>query len=260
MNAFKWSCAAVLVAVPLVSSASWLDGRPYIGAGASYSIYDNLHDLASDRDTVTRQRITKNAFGFAFVGGWTFPGNYSLEIGYTDFGDFEVEELISYGSAGSDSVKVDGSMTGKSLGVRYDWLGSDNMNLYGRVGVMRWEMEWDTVQRSVRATPFACNGNMRQDCVGRSTSDTDGSDFYVGVGGQYELMPNFFAYIEGYMLDAEFDKDGFGSDQRVFAVYGGLRFRLGAVARASGTTDKRTREVTACDPKYKDISGVMCEQ
>lgn len=241
MNIFKGSCAVVLAAAPFVSaSADWLDGRPYVGVGASYSVYDNIHELASDRDDVARQRITKNAFGFAGVAGWTFPGNYSLEIGYTDFGDFEFEEL---NANGVDETKVDGNMTGKSLGMRYDWIGDGPMNMYGRVGVMRWETTWDTVEAGRR-----------------SGSDTDGTDFYVGVGGQYELIPNLFAYVEGYMLDAKFDKDDFSSNQRVFAVYGGLRFRLGAVARPSGSTDKRTREVTACDPKYKDISGVMCEQ
>lgn len=249
MNAFKWSWAMVMVAAPFASvSASWLDGRPYIGAGASYSIYDNLHDLASDRDDVTRQRLSKNTFGFTGVAGWTFPGNYSLEIGYTDFGEFEIEELDE---PASTEVNIDGSMTGKSIGMRYDWSESRSMNVYGRVGVMRWELAWDGTSTTTQPGLVTTS---------RFSSDTDGTDFYYAIGGQYQLMPNLYAYVEGYLLDGKFDKDGFGSDQRVYAVYGGIRFRFGDVARPSGTTDKRTREVTACDPKYKDLSGIMCEQ
>lgn len=240
---------AFAVSWPGMAGASWLDGSPYVAGGLSYSIYDGLDDVASDRDTVDRQRISKNAFGFMGVAGWTFPQGYSLEIAYADFGDFEMTESDGF-SAGTLNSKVTGNFTGKSIGGRYDWAQSDAMNLYARVGVMRWEAAWDTVQVYVEP-------GLRE--VTRLSSDTDGSDLYVAVGGQYELASNLFAYAEAYYLDAKFDKDGFAAKEPVYAVYGGVMFRFGSVARPSGSTDKRAREVTACDPKYQDISGVMCQ-
>lgn len=227
--------------------ASWLDGSPYVGGGAGYTIYDNIDDLTTNAQTVKDNadstRLVKNAFGFIGFAGWTFQGGYSLEVSYADFGEFEAD--ASFGSLDED---LSGSMTAKGFGMRYDWAQMDAINVYGRVGVMRWETTWDVdiLDRTVGAT-------------GRVSSNTNGSEFYVGVGGQYELMKNIYAYAEAFYLDAKFDQDGFGSKQPVYAVFGGLMIRFGDVARKSGTTDKRVREVTACDPKYKDISGVMCE-
>lgn len=232
-----------------VANASWLDGSPYIAGGMSYTIYDGLDDVASDGDTVDYQRISKNAFGFMGTAGWAFHGGYSLEISYADFGEFEITESVDMG-AGTLDTKVTGSFTGKSIGMRYDWLQSESMNVYARLGVMRWEAAWDSDM--VYAEP-----GLKQ--TSSLASDTDGSDFYAGVGGQYEIMRNLFAYAEAYYLDANFDKDGFSAKERVYAVFGGVMYRFGDIARPSGTTDKRTLEVTACDPKYKDISGVMCE-
>jgi len=231
--------------------ASWLDGSPYVGGGLGYSVYDGIDDLAGSDNEVDRVRTTKNAFGFMGFGGWRFPGNYSLELSYANFGEFEIEELVEIAGNEFESSDYSGDITAKGIGMRYDWASSEAMNVYGRIGVMRWEAAWDTdVTRTL-------NNNV----VSRTSaeSNTNGSEFYVGVGGQYELMKNIYAYAEAFYLDAKFDQDGFGSKQPVYAVFGGLMIRFGDVARKSGTTDKRVREVTACDPKYKDISGVMCE-
>lgn len=230
---------------------SWLDGAPYVGGGAGYAIYDGIDDLAGNDNEVDRVRTTKNAFGFIGFAGWAFPGNYSLELSYANFGEFEIEETVFISGTETEVADYSGDITAKGIGMRYDWESSESMNVYGRIGVMRWEAAWDTdVTRTLNNT-----------VVARSSSDsnTNGSEFYVGVGGQYELMKNIYAYAEAFYLDAKFDQDGFGSKQPVYAVFGGLMIRFGDVARKSGTTDKRAREVTACDPKYKDISGVMCE-
>ena len=227
--------------------ASWLDGSPYVGGGVGYSVYDGLDDLASDEDAVDFQRTSKNALGFQAFAGWTFPGYYSLELSVADFGEFEINEAEYVGNE-TYSTDITGGITGTGIGMRYDWAESNSMNAYGRIGVMRWEATWDVDQYSTDS-----------DEVFRSEGNTNGTEFYIGVGGQYRIMSTLYAYVEGYYLDAKFDQDGFDTKQRVYSVFGGIMYRFGEVGRHSGTTDKRTREVTACDPKYKDISGVMCE-
>lgn len=230
---------------------SWLDGAPYVGGGAGYTVYDNIDDLAGNDNEVDRVRVTKNAFGFIGSAGWTFPGNYSLELSYANFGEFEIHEMVEIADNQIGTADSSGDITAKGIGMRYDWASAESMNVYGRIGVMRWEAAWDQDIALL----------VDDEVVARSREDrnTNGSEFYVGVGGQYELMKNIYAYAEAFYLDAKFDQDGFGSKQPVYAVFGGLMIRFGDVARKSGTTDKRVREVTACDPKYKDISGVMCE-
>lgn len=235
----------------LSASASWLDGSPYVGGGAGYTVYDGVDDLTDSEDPVDRSRTTKNAFGFIGFAGWRFPGNYSLELSYANFGEFEIEETVFIAQNEVENTDYTGEITAKGIGMRYDWSGSESMNVYGRIGVMRWEAAWDsdftyTLDNSVLDRT-------------RSSSDTNGSEFYVGVGGQYELIKNIYGYVEAFYLDSRFDQDGFNTKQPVYAVFGGLMIRFGDVARPSGTTDKRTRELTACDPKYKDIGGVMCE-
>lgn len=226
---------------------SWLDGAPYVSGGAGYTVYDNIDDLTSNAQTVKdfadSTHLTKNAFGFIGFAGWAFHGGYSLEVSYADFGEFEADALF-----GNLDESLAGSMTAKGFGMRYDWYEMDAMSVYGRIGVMRWETTWDVDIV-----------NLDTSTTERISSNTNGSEFYVGLGGQYELMKNIYAYAEAFYLDAKYDQDGFGSKQPVYAVFGGLMIRFGDVARKSGTTDKRVREVTACDPKYKDISGVMCE-
>lgn len=231
------------------ANASWFDGgSPYLGGGGSYSIYDNIDDVIVDNVSnapgYQSKNIGKNALGFMGFGGWTFFGGYSLELSYADFGEFDATGRYANGSVD----ELTGKFTGKGIGMRYDWAETDSVNVYGRVGVMRWEATWDGRTRT-NTGPW----------VEVTEGDTNGSEVYLGVGGQYRIVSNIYAYVEGFYLDARFDQDGFGSKQPVYAVIGGLMFRFGDVARSSGSTDKRTREVTACDPKYKDISGIMCE-
>lgn len=231
--------------------ASWLDGSPYVGGGAGYTVYDGIDDALKDAgingNSVDSLRTTKNAFGFLGFGGWRFPGNYSLELSYANFGEFEASGASFDGTR---EGRISGDITAKGIGMRYDWLASESMNVFGRIGVMRWEAVWDVEV----ATFYDSSVD-----IARKERNTNGSEFYIAVGGQYELMKNIYAYAEAFYLDAQFDQDGFGSKQPVYAVFGGLMIRFGDVDRKSGTTDKRAREVTACDPKYKDISGVMCE-
>lgn len=263
MKRLKLLGVFLTVALPVGSvDASWLDGRPYVGGGVSYTVYDGLDDVASDKDAVDYQSISKNAFGLMGFVGWTFPKGYSLELSYADFGEFEISEHTNVDS-GDPTVNaviyddVSGSITGKAIGMRYDWSQHESMNAYARIGVMRWEAAWDISTRYEERD--AATNELLYNSATNDESNTDGSDLYIGVGGQYEILHNLFAYAEGYYLDAKFDKDGFDVNERVFAVFGGVKYQFGDVTRPSGATDRRKRDVTACDPKYKDVSGLACE-
>lgn len=256
MKTFKLlgiSAIALMAGQSGLATADWLSGRGYVGGGASYSIYDGLDDLATDRDELDERHITKNTFGYMLFGGWQLPSRYAIELSYADFGEFEIDEVIVVG-ANRYSANYSGGLAGKGIGMRYDWLAANNMNVYGRIGVMRWETTWDS--------RYAFNG---QTIATGSDANTNSSDFYIGFGGQYELVKNLFLYGEGYYLDAQFDENGYQSKQRIYAVLGGLMYRFGQLPTRQGksvggsTEDGRKRDVTQCDPSYQDISGVACE-
>ncbi len=246
------SVIAMMAGFSGAASADWLAGNPYVGGGGSYSIYDGLDDFASDDDEFTRVRLTKNAFGYMLFGGWSLPSNYAIEVSYTDFGEFEVDETRTLGTDQYRTVYT-GNITGKAIGMRYDWPASSDMNLFGRVGVMRWEALWDE--------DSSLNGNR----TGSDESNTNSSDLYLGLGGQYALTRYIYLYAEAQYLDAKFDDNNFTSKQPVYAVFGGINFKFGQIserknsAHGASKNDGRQRDVTACDPKYKDISGIACE-
>ena len=234
-----------------VAEASWLDGRPYVGGAVGYTVFDTAGEAMfgpkSNRGYFDSSSLTKNDYGFTGFAGWGFHSGYALELSYAEFGDFDSK--VSFMNGGQRYIQqANASMDGKGIGMRYDWAASNAMNLYGRAGVMRWETTWDVDQTIDGA-----------DRTRLSSSNLDGTDFYVGVGGQYELIHNLFLYTEAFYLDAQFDKNGFRNKFHVYSLYGGLMFRFGDAARRTGSTEKRARESTACDPKYKDISGVACE-
>ncbi|MEZ5512142.1 MAG: hypothetical protein R3F47_19995 [Gammaproteobacteria bacterium] len=124
------------------------------------------------KDFADSTHLTKNAFGFIGFAGWAFHGGYSLEVSYADFGEFEADALF-----GNLDESLAGSMTAKGFGMRYDWYEMDAMSVYGRIGVMRWETTWDVDIV-----------NLDTSTTERISSNTNGSEFYVGLGGQYELM------------------------------------------------------------------------
>lgn len=250
---FGASVIVVMAGYSGVASAGWLAGSPYIGGGVSYSIYDGLGDFASDPDEFTTVSTTKNTFGHMLFGGWSLPSGYSIELSYADFGEFDVEEreqFLNDVTLSTDS----GNIWGKGIGMRYDWSASGGMNLFGRVGVMRWEAVWDSSQflNGVATRPTEEN-------------NTNGSNFYLGLGGQYEIVHNLFLYTEAQYLEAKFEENGFTSKQPVYSVFGGVMYRFGAIGNSNSTShgasknDGRNRDVTACDPKYKEVGGLACE-
>lgn len=226
-----------------ISRTIW---RTVVAGSVGYTIYDNLDDVSPDPDDVDKLRLSKNAFGFIGYAGWTFSSGYSIEFSYADFGEFEIKSEFGE-EENTVYTNVTGGTTGMGIGAKYDWSYSESFDIYGRIGVMRWEATWDV--ENILPTGQ----------VIKSESDTNGTEFYLGAGLQYEIAKNIFVYGEGYYLDSRFDQDGFNQKMPVYAAFGGVMMRFGSVGDRSSAKRSTGQEMTACDPKYKDISGLACK-
>ena len=240
-------CVFLSLLLPLTTAEAGSMGAPYVSLGVGYTIYDGLDDVSADPEDVDRLRINKNTTGYIAYGGWAFPNGYSLELSYGSFGEFDITSDDSDGVYKSNT-KVTGEIDGTGIGVRHDWTFSESVDIYGRIGVMRWEAVWDVVT-VIKPTDKVLKGD----------NDTNGTEFYLGVGAQYEIVRNVFLYAEGHYLDARFDQDGFDDKMPVYGLFGGVMVRFGGLGQRSAVRKSTGRDMTVCDPKYKDISGVACQ-
>ena len=132
----------------------------YIGGDLGYS-------------TVDESGVDDEDVSFRFMGGWQFNENFSVEGGYTDFGDFD---------AGIVDVEVDGFDV-SFIGA---WPVAEKFSLTGRLGYLWWDADAGVL------------------------GDDDDSDLLFGIGGRYDVNDQFMVYGGWTRYDiADADVDNF---------------------------------------------------
>lgn len=203
-----------------------------------------------------------NVGGNMFVG-LAFNRFISMELAYFKYRDFSADFHKSVVELDGDGIPVgvaDLGLKGKmaastfGIGARLDVPISSNVGLFGRLGVHEWRQE---VSYSGSAISY-WTSQVPQSIDTITTSTDTGFNFYGGVGAKFKLAERTSIYVE--LNAVNMGEDEF--EIMVLGTYLGLRYDFAGStqsenARRAQQNDKRA--VTACDPKYKDISGIACE-
>jgi OOP family OmpA-OmpF porin len=218
MNAWSYAAIAASFACAAVADAQQMTAPQergfYLGVGAGRSRVD------FDTDDVD---ATVRALGFAtsstsadetdtawkLFGGYRFNRYFALELGYTDLGRFTFDTTTT-----GPAANFDGRLKGNVWSL--DAVGiaplGDRFSLFGKVGVIRWDL-------SARVAAFAGGA-----AVTDKVSD-DGFSWKLGLGAQYQFTPAFGARLEWERLRKVGDNDTTGKgDVDLFTLGLLLRF------------------------------------
>lgn len=265
----SWACkfgsgAFSIVFLGAASSgfAFELNQNFYVSGGAGLAQYDlSMNEDLAASDPATTYEDEREPVAFQLVAGWNFMDSISAEFIYVNFGTWESTETELDPVTGDLEAEWydEGSISGFGFAARYDFAMSGKFDGYARVGLLSWEMDWESE-----------NTYVVYDEVRRTTTGFDGVDLLVSLGAKYSISDQLFIFAEVGYLDSDLEKsfgdgDKIDEDFGVQSFFGGVQYYFSPPVRKrfDGSTveskDERTREVTACDPKYKDISGIMCE-
>lgn len=259
----SWMTCAFLFGVAPSAIAFDLKQNFYLGGGLGGSQYDlsSIEDLA-DSDDNSIYEDESEAVAFSLMAGWNFTDSFSGEFVYMDFGSWETtEEDIDPESGMLDARwQKEGKISGFGFAIRYDLAMSSNFDAYARLGMLSWEMDIESVDDYYYYDEFES-----------STTGFDGTDLFLTLGLRYALNDKIFLFAEATALDSALeenfgDGDTLNEDFGVISVVGGVQYYFSAPIRKriDGSVVKaeteQSRDITACDPKYRDISGIMCDQ
>lgn len=150
--------------------------------------------------SIDEDQFDDDTTSFQINGGYRW-GGWGIEAGYVNFDDFDGEV---------EDIEVQAGVDGFTLGLN----GRTNLAdgpwyLSGRLGAFFWDAEADTVL-SIDGTPT------------RISADTDGTDFYAGVGFGYDFSEQFSLGLAYDYFGPE--GDDLTLDTNVISLTGEVRF------------------------------------
>lgn len=153
--------------------------------------------------SVSEDEFDDTSTAFQINGGYRW-GAIGIEGGYADFNGFEDE---------SEGLDIDADLTGWTLGVNGRFNFAEQWYLAGRVGAFFWDADANAAVCVVAGTNQVCN---------LIDADTDGTDFYAGVGLGYD-------FNEMWSMGVAYDYFGASNDDldlnnNVFSVTAEVRF------------------------------------
>ncbi|HVL02312.1 MAG TPA: outer membrane beta-barrel protein [Dongiaceae bacterium] len=284
MKGSSWGrgfAAALFFSVPVAQADVSFYAEGAFGFVSTADFEDTINSGYPFADTVMNVNTGSGTFNVAAppleaddynVGGNIFVGMrfnqyIAAELMYLTYSEFDADFNKTLVQVDSSNVPVDalpvnlsGSMdvSGFGLGARLDFPLTDNLGIYGRAGMYEWRQK------------VSYSGNV----ISLLTSSTDiptselttgtekGFDLYGAVGAMLKVHRQTSVYMELNMAD-------FGEDEFAMTAYGvffgvhydfyGTGFGPDQTANTKRASANDKRAVTACDPKYKDISGIACD-
>lgn len=170
------------------SQSSYHSGL-YLGADVGYISADNAcSDIYDSCD--------ENNFKFGIIGGARFNEYISLELVYHDFGTYE----------GKLNVTDDTDAYGVDLQIKADWWLSHNMNVFGKLGGMRWDKHFHGhIENGTSPNAMGQNGY----------SPT------ISLGAEYKIMNNLNARLSYQWVN------DFGGDETTLNLFSlGLTYKF----------------------------------
>lgn len=161
--------------------------------------------MGSAEQTATAEGLVEASgddLSFGVRGGFAFNPNIALEVGYHDYGDAEQE----YFDDTSDQFNV----VALSAGIKSSIVFDNGFSLSARVGVSLWDLD----------LYFSEYGS-----IVYAASD-DGSDFYVGIGGQMKITERVHIGAEYTLteLDVSFGEFSFDHEIKNLSLSLGYKF------------------------------------
>ncbi|MCP5020084.1 MAG: outer membrane beta-barrel protein [Ketobacter sp.] len=268
MGILRFILPAVVAALGVIHTSNvcagaFSDGRLYVGGGVGYSSYGSLEDLFVDPDL--DNEFDDTAVGFGVFGGWELIPRYlSVELNYVDFGEVESElsETIMSGSGPELYITaMSGRTTTTGISLRGSIPFGDRLSAFAKLGISSWEFQY-TYEDEV-----FLNGDQYEELTSKYSDTEDDNDLFFSVGMEYRLTEDLFIYGEYFSQQAEYSASD-GSSYSWFeasSLMAGVRWQFSPPPRSSsrkksdGTTKSSgSRDVTACDERFKDVSGLMC--
>jgi OOP family OmpA-OmpF porin len=161
--------AGLVLAAAGTSSAMAQSRNPdsgfYLGAGVGVSEYnDSCSGLPGGIS------CDENDTTYKLFGGYDVNRYFGVEAGYVDFGKTSA-------SGAGVSASIDGK--GFELSAIGKWPATQNLSLFGRLGVVRWDLD------------------ARASGPGASISNSaTGTDWTIGIGGSWAFTRNWSARAE----------------------------------------------------------------
>lgn len=230
------------------------EGSSYVGAGIGLSDYTFIESPVILEGQVRTISLETSVPSFSFFWGYNLKNNLSFELLYQDFGEAELLDRTTLVS-GSDTYVYEDRLKGEITGFAFVAKGylpiGDRLNLYGKAGLMMWEMN-STISYSEYLNGKAYAGPEKYPAI--SFRETDP---YISLGAEFEMFDNLSLYADANYLHGAHDDENY----HTFAFMAGINYRYGSITkyRKEGAAD-RSRAITACDPKFKDVVGLICEE
>ena len=288
MKHSSWGFGLILLSV-LCASPAFAEVSYYFEGGVGYASTGDFRSTMNDgypfpgtwtvttanNDTYTvdapKLSTDKYNVGGNLIVGMKLNSLISVEMMYLKYRDFSAQNSVdtvgvalnssSTTLVGLDSLGVKGSMDASAFGVglRLDKSLSDRYSLFARAHVMEWhqnvEYSGELIKAVTRSTGTAYD-------IIRYDSDRSGFAPYVGAGLSFKYSNNSSLYLE--VNDTEIGKDTFKVN--VMGVFFGFHYDFANKGFGASQTanEKRSeangsRAITACDPQYKDVSGLACQ-
>jgi opacity protein-like surface antigen len=193
-----------------------------------------------------------DTFGFEVNLGWQFTKVFGVELAYVNFGEYTVEETYDGIVDGGREIykgEENGELEAAGLLMRATLPLADKFDVFGRLGLVYWEISSEGEEIALDE-----NGDEVFSGTWSSLGDLDGISPLIGFGIDYQIMDNWSVYGEFLYLMAE--KEDW--EQTAYGVFLGAEYRFSGGLSGSNRGSS-SRKNTACDPKYKDIGGIMCE-
>lgn len=237
----------------------------YAGIGLGMSNYSSFEDLFLAPEENSNLNIDDSPIGYQFFAGWEFVPRYlALEFSYIDFGaaesDYSEEETVS-GNAVRYEESVNVTTTAIGISLKGMLPLGESLSVFGKLGYATWEAEG-----KLKYDEYF-DGDL-DNSYSATTDDIDGNDFFYSIGAEYHHSKNLSLYAEYLMQEAEHDVGGQSYNFfEASIISAGIQWRFDAPKRRSGRRGSDSdgepdgsgkRNITACDEKYKDISGIIC--
>ncbi|MEE2731797.1 MAG: outer membrane beta-barrel protein [Pseudomonadota bacterium] len=254
-----YSCISLL----FLAQYGWAsDSKLYIGAAAGTSSYSGIDDLFYELGGGGEQNYDTSDSDIAYQIqlGWEISRYVAIEVAYSDYGDADSEYRYQNadvnGHQASSTAEYQANLTAANISIKGMLPLGDTFRLYGKVGYAKWlaEVSWNETLYF----------DDRVDSRSTGSDDVDGNDVSYALGLDFRLTDSLILFGEYFTQLAEYE-DVAGETHDWFeasAVTLGVRwqFDAGVFNRNGPQSQYGNRKLTACDDKYKDISGAICKR
>ncbi|WP_019531574.1 porin family protein [Dasania marina] len=194
----KLVLAATLCAA---TSATFAESQPGFSAELLFGTADQESDF-----TDLGGEIDGDDTSVGLRGAYQFNKNFAIELAYKQHGTIDESESYSDSFDWMGEGVVDYTETYKTeietksidLGFKGMIPLNDSFSLIGRVGITQWDYEltakYSYFERYTDYTDSSFNGTYSESIS--DSEDDSGTDFYYGIGIQYEFNEHIFAGFE----------------------------------------------------------------